>query len=441
MQAVPQWWPESGADVREAQGRRLRTGGRCAWRRPRGPGRPVFFRLIPAWTAPPRAPGVGSSRAQFMSSAFAMSTELLGSGSLIVMAVLARRNLRLGRGDRTSARRLAIGAMLAQTLSVVLMAHTPLGGAVGGLPQGLFFGLLAWLFYLRFEPAMRRAWPQLLIASTRLLDGRWRDPLVGRAVLAGILVGIAVAPPESLMLTRLQDLPGGGPTDVTWILSVGGFAKFLGEQFISFAWALEVTLLVVGILLVVRLLARRTDITVLIVVSLLVGWNYLMLLGATGHHQCVAVARARRAVQPPVRVGVLETRSARILYQLVERTSRVMLRGHSTCPVVRVAAVVRRWPAIVASRGLGVPKRAVGWGLHSRPGRWTDSRRALSAHASLRHRRASDGISAELHAVSALSCSHATVGAAHDLVAMTRLEELQELTCRRGAPDAAALGA
>jgi hypothetical protein len=92
-------------------------------------------------------------------------------------------------------------------------------------------------------------------------------------------VGIAVAPPESLMLTRLQDLPGGGPTDVTWILSVGGFAKFLGEQFTSFAWALEVTLLVVGILLVVRLLARRTDITVLIVVSLFVGWNYLMLLG------------------------------------------------------------------------------------------------------------------------------------------------------------------
>jgi hypothetical protein len=126
---------------------------------------------------------------------------------------------------------------------------------------------------------MRRAWPHLLIASTRLLDGRWRDPLVGRAVLAGILVGIAVAPPWSLMLTRLQDLPGGGPTDDPWVRGVGGFAKFLGELLNSSAWALEVTLLVVGILLVVRLLARRTDITVLIVVSLFVGWNYLMLLG------------------------------------------------------------------------------------------------------------------------------------------------------------------
>jgi hypothetical protein len=40
--------------------------------------------------------------------------------------------------------------------------------------RGLLFGLFAWLSYLGFEPAIRRAWPRLLIASTRLLDGRWR---------------------------------------------------------------------------------------------------------------------------------------------------------------------------------------------------------------------------------------------------------------------------
>jgi hypothetical protein len=136
------------------------------------------------------------------------------------------------------------------------------------------------LFYLGFEPAMRRAWPRLLIASTRLLDGRLGDPLVGRAVLPGVLVGLAVALPWSLALTRLLDLPGGGPTDVPWMLSVGGFAKFVGELLNAFAWALEVTLVVVGILLVVRLLARRTDVTVMIVVALFVGWNYMMLLGS-----------------------------------------------------------------------------------------------------------------------------------------------------------------
>ena len=195
VHVVPQWWPKSAVDVREARegvyhGQKVRVEAAAR------AGRPVFYSPDTSMDrAAPRPRGRLKS-AQFMSSAFAMSTELLGSGSLIVMAVLARRNLRLGRGDRTGARRLAIGAMLAQTLSVGIDGAHPLGRCGRRSAAGPVLGLLAWLFYLRFEPAMRRAWPQLLIASTRLLDGRWRDPLVGRAVLAGILVGIAVAPPS-----------------------------------------------------------------------------------------------------------------------------------------------------------------------------------------------------------------------------------------------------
>jgi hypothetical protein len=277
-QVVPQWWPGSGVDVREARegvysGQKIRVEAAAR------AGRPIFFRLIPPWTAPPEPPGTVSGRAQLLGSLFMTSTGLLGWGSLIVLAVLARRNLRLGRADRTGARRLAVGATVAQTLSAVLIAHTPFGGAVDGLPQGLFFGLLAWLFYVGFEPTMRRTWPRLLIASIRLLDGRWRDPLVGRAVLPGVLVGLAVALPWSLALTRLLDLPGGGPTDVPFVLPVGGLAAFVGDLVFTLAWTLQVTLLVVGILLVVRLLARRTDVTVMIVVALFVGWNYMMLLG------------------------------------------------------------------------------------------------------------------------------------------------------------------
>src|SRR5262249_4582391 len=36
----------------------------------------------------------------------------------------------------------------------------------------------------------RRRWPELLFSSSRLLSGRFRDPLVGRDVLAGILLGV-----------------------------------------------------------------------------------------------------------------------------------------------------------------------------------------------------------------------------------------------------------
>jgi serine/threonine-protein kinase len=48
-----------------------------------------------------------------------------------------------------------------------------------------FSGLLAWTLYTAVEPYVRRRWPQMLVAWSRLLDGRWRDPLVGRDLLVG----------------------------------------------------------------------------------------------------------------------------------------------------------------------------------------------------------------------------------------------------------------
>ena len=44
------------------------------------------------------------------------------------------------------------------------------------------------------EPFARRTWPKLLISWQRLLNGRFRDPLVGRDVLLGGLVGAAFNP-------------------------------------------------------------------------------------------------------------------------------------------------------------------------------------------------------------------------------------------------------
>ena len=45
------------------------------------------------------------------------------------------------------------------------------------------------MLYLALEPYVRRYWPQALISWTRVLAGRWRDPLVGRDVLYGALLG------------------------------------------------------------------------------------------------------------------------------------------------------------------------------------------------------------------------------------------------------------
>ena len=54
-------------------------------------------------------------------------------------------------------------------------------------------GAVLWVIYLALEPYMRRRMPELLIGWARLLEGRFRDPRVGRDVLIGALFGTAVA--------------------------------------------------------------------------------------------------------------------------------------------------------------------------------------------------------------------------------------------------------
>ena len=53
----------------------------------------------------------------------------------------------------------------------------------------LLFGLLSWIGYMAVEPYARRSWPKLMISWQRLLNGSFRDPLVGRDVLVGAFAG------------------------------------------------------------------------------------------------------------------------------------------------------------------------------------------------------------------------------------------------------------
>jgi hypothetical protein len=47
-----------------------------------------------------------------------------------------------------------------------------------------------WVLYVALEPIVRRRWPNMLISCTRLISGRFRDPMVGRDLLAGTVVGL-----------------------------------------------------------------------------------------------------------------------------------------------------------------------------------------------------------------------------------------------------------
>jgi hypothetical protein len=187
----PQWTPLAATDTRAAW-----TGiipgppqnpvrVEAAWWR----GKPVYFQIIGPWTQPDRMPVAPSqSRSDYV-------WPILTIGGVFFGAIMAWRNLRLGRGDRQGALRLAGFAFLLNLAIFLLRAHlVTLGWGFdlfgASLGESLFTAAELWLAYIALEPVVRRFWPRTLITWTRVLSGRWRDPLVSRDVLIGLLVGL-----------------------------------------------------------------------------------------------------------------------------------------------------------------------------------------------------------------------------------------------------------
>jgi serine/threonine-protein kinase len=112
-------------------------------------------------------------------------------------AVLARRHHRSGSGDSRGAFRLAAAVAAATFVGPLLLAsHSTsaadeLGLVFAAAAQGSMFGVLAWLVYMALEPYARRVAPRWVVSWTRLLEGRVRDPMVGRDLLAGIAASAA----------------------------------------------------------------------------------------------------------------------------------------------------------------------------------------------------------------------------------------------------------
>ena len=111
----------------------------------------------------------------------------------LAAALLAHRNLRAGRGDRRGASKIAVVVGGLSLLGWLFGVHhamspaefLPLVSAVG---TALLWAAMAWVGYLAVEPLFRRHWPKQLVSWSRLLEGRFRDPLVSRHLLLGILV-------------------------------------------------------------------------------------------------------------------------------------------------------------------------------------------------------------------------------------------------------------
>jgi hypothetical protein len=126
------------------------------------------------------------------------------------------------------------------------------------LAWSLFLGMITWALYVALEPYVRRLWPAALISWSRLLAGRVRDPMVGRDILVGGLLGTAIT---VLFWTHFYapgwlGMPPHRPGNFNPDTVLGG--RFLGslmaEWFgLSLMWAM---MLAIGLLLT-RVILRR----------------------------------------------------------------------------------------------------------------------------------------------------------------------------------------
>jgi hypothetical protein len=167
-------------------------------------GRPVYFEVVTPWRSPARSPPAQSITAARMGTTLLF---VFYFGALIFCSLLAWKNLRLGRGDRSGALRLALFIFALRMISWAFMTdHVPnfdevSALLVAGLQSAVFVACVVGLMYLALEPFLRRRWPERIISWSRLLAGHFRDPLVGRDVLIGAAFGVGF-----MLILSLQEL-------------------------------------------------------------------------------------------------------------------------------------------------------------------------------------------------------------------------------------------
>jgi predicted Ser/Thr protein kinase len=237
-------WPGSNRPLRIEAG---------AWH-----GKPVFFRLIGPWTRPTRmhpddgSPGQKTGQIIQIVLFFVILT---GAG------LLARRQYKRGSGDREGAFHLARFVFVVQIVLWLSFVHfiasvELLDFFQLALSTALFMAAVSWLLYLALEPFVRKLWPQTIISWSRLVSGKIRDPLVGRDVLFGVILGLVWVLILELRLwfgvARLGIAPQLLTTD--YLL---GLRFTLGDMLVRIPGGIQSTLFFFIILVALRFLLRN----------------------------------------------------------------------------------------------------------------------------------------------------------------------------------------
>jgi serine/threonine-protein kinase len=182
-----------------------------------------------------------------------------------VAVVMAWRHYFYGRGDRRGALRVAalsfvLGAMTLLTQTRYTSALEDIFGDILeiGTAQVLYAAASVWVWYMALEPYVRRVWPHMLISASRLINGRWRDPVVGRDVLVGAALATV-----SMTITQLDffvrsefavaQLPRRADPNV---MTLAGMRELVGAAANIFAQAINLVFIFILLLIVCKILLR-----------------------------------------------------------------------------------------------------------------------------------------------------------------------------------------
>lgn len=240
-------------------------------------GRPVYFLEVGPWTPPPSSsPTV--SKAQHISIIFAVCIV----GSILVSGiVLAWQNLKKKRADVRGALRLAGFVLVVMVATWVLGAsHTSGFWEAYSFTLELAWACLAsvflWMMYVALEPIVRRKIPTLLISWNRLLAGNFRDPMIGRDLLAGAAFGVfsQVLGNLDIFYNKLRGLPPPVPEATAFKIFTGGRIVF-ANLFSTVPTAIFNGLALMLIVVILQIILRNRWVAAGAFMLIFVGQNWL----------------------------------------------------------------------------------------------------------------------------------------------------------------------
>ena len=222
-------------------------------------GRPVWFDVIPPWRTDRARDHVAPTPGQVAWTAVTAFTRL---GLLVVAGLVTRRHIRMGRSDFRGAWRFTLVYFVFRAGRSIVRTSTSISalGAVWANHLGVQLVDCAQvlLFYLAIEPYVRKLWPDTLISWNRVLDGQFRDPMVGRHLLFGALFGLGV----SLVFLSpgvIGSWVGSSPPPlpVYGLTALGGVRPAVGAVFDMVLQAFVLPVVFLLLLLMFRVVLRR----------------------------------------------------------------------------------------------------------------------------------------------------------------------------------------